>query len=450
MILISCPNNNIPERSYAIDVLFSDILEFKTNNYSVRFCDHLKDYELTTDSCKLIIEDHFVNQHPEPLSYLEKSNIPDKLNIFHGLGMVLPIIYGEDRLEQVNGVTILGLDIFASIFFMLTRWEESLLGREEKGDCDETEFFAVKYGFFNRPIVNEYAELLRTLFLFDFPSPKRQYKVILSHDVDGFITPSWKRIGQDFILQTIHGTPKNTILNLTWREKIKYKRAFPSSYSQFEMYTSLCEKYSIPEWFYFKVCRKGEKEATYFYDDVQTHEIVQRLKRKNSPFFVFGFHPSQSVFANSTQWDMELSRIIELLDDKPNIGRNHHLLYNFDILRSWEYINNEPIHISNCVFHKRHGFRSGVCVPYSLFDIFQRRVMNLIEHPCQIMDTVIRYDEKSKTEEERWHDAQCCIDQVMKHQGELVLTWHIYIRNKDIINTYFQWCKKIVQYAVNK
>ena len=49
------------------------------------------------------------------------------------------------------------------------------------------------------------------------------------------------------------------------------------------------------------------------------------------------------------------------------------------------------MHISNCVFHKRQGFRSGVCVPYRLFDLYQRRVMNLIEHPCQIMDCCAGY-----------------------------------------------------------
>ena len=76
--------------------------------------------------------------------------------------------------------------------------------------------------------------------------------------------------------------------------------------------------------------------------------------------------------------------------------------------------------------------------------------MNLIEHPCQIMDTVIRYDEKNKSEEERWDDIQTIIDEVRKHQGEMVLTWHIYIRNKKIIQDYFHWCEKVMRYAVIK
>ena len=76
--------------------------------------------------------------------------------------------------------------------------------------------------------------------------------------------------------------------------------------------------------------------------------------------------------------------------------------------------------------------------------------MNLMEHPCQIMDTVIRYDEKTKSQEARWEEVRCIIDQVRKHQGELVLTWHIYIRNVKLIKDYYQWCEKTVQYAVNR
>lgn len=450
MILITCPNNNIPERTYAIKTLLVDVLGYKQEDYAIQFKGGVSDYELSLANNKLIIEDHFFNHYVEPLSYLNTGSVPTSLNWFHGLGLELPMIYGEDKYIQNEKSVIVGLDIFASTFFMLTRWEESLLGREEKGDCDETRLFAVKHGIFNRPIVNEYADFLRKMLPSDLPISKRKYEVVLSHDVDGFVTPTWTRIAKDFVKQTIHGAPKNKVLNLTWKEEIKYKRAFPTAYDQFEWYTALCEKHDIPEWFYFKVCGRGETEATYLYDDKQTKEIVGRLKRKNNPNFVFGFHPSQNMFGNKQQWDKEVARITSLLQKKPSIGRNHHLLYNHETMRLWENITDTPLHISNCVFHKRQGFRSGVCVPYRLFDLYQRRIMNLVEHPCQIMDTVIRYDEKVKTEEERWIDVQSAIDFVKQYQGELVLTWHIYIRNKKLIQDYFKWCEKVVQYAVNE
>ena len=449
MIQIICPNNNIPERTYAIEVLFTEVLGCKMDGYNIQFGD-VKNYELNINDCRITIEDHFFNHHTEPLSYLKQENIPTAVHYFHGLGLDIPIIYGEDKFIQDGNSVTVGLDIFASTFFMLTRWEESLLGREEKGDCDESQLFCVKQGLHQRPVVNEYADLIRKLLPSNVSLSTRNYEVVLSHDVDGFLTPTWTQIAKDIVKQTIHGAPKNKVLNLTWKEEIKYKQAFPSAFSQFELYTTLTEKYNISEWFYFKVCGKGETEATYLYDDKQTKEIVERLKRKNNPNFELGFHPSQNMFGNKQQWDKEVSRITKLLQQKPIIGRNHHLLYNHETLRFWESIMDAPLNISNCVFHKRQGFRSGVCVPYHLFDLFQRRVMNLIEHPCQVMDTVIRYDAKTKSEKERWDDVNTMIEQVKKHKGELVLTWHIYIRNKKLIMDYFKWCKKTIQYAVNE
>lgn len=448
MIQITCPNNNIPERTYAIHALLSDVLGCNRSEYIVQFRDDVHNYELDVDGKQYTIEDHFFNRFVEPLSYLKIDNKPEELFFFHGLGLELPIIYGEDKFVQKENGAVIGLDIFASTFFMLTRWEEFLLGREEKGDCDESQLFCVRLGIHQRPIVNEYANFIRRLLPSDISLSMRNYEVVLSHDVDGFLTPSWFQIAKDIVKQTIHGAPKNKVLNLTWKEEIKYKRAFPSAYSQFELYTALTEKYNIPEWFYFKVCGKGETEATYLFDDKQTIDVVEKLKRKNNPNFVLGFHPSQNMFGKKEQWDKEVSRITDLIKETPNIGRNHHLLYNHETLRMWESISNSPLDISNCVFHYRQGFRSGVCVPYHLFDLYQRQEMSLVEHPCQIMDTVIRYNGKTKSVDERWCDIQTVVEQVKKYQGELVLTWHIYIRNKKLIQDYYRWCEKTVYYAI--
>ena len=37
MIEIVCPNNNIPERTYAINALLSDVLGCKQEDYNIRY-----------------------------------------------------------------------------------------------------------------------------------------------------------------------------------------------------------------------------------------------------------------------------------------------------------------------------------------------------------------------------------------------------------------------------
>lgn len=452
MLKIICPSNNIPERNYAITVLFNELLGCDLSSEAICFDNSVEHYEIQGGGKKVVVEDHFFQKYPDPLTYLDQSHIPSSLNYFHAKDMEIPIIYGEDKyVENEESITI-GLDIFASTFFMLTRWEESLLGREEKGDCDENQLFAVKMNIYQRPIVHEYEELLRLLFSdCGMTFRERKYNVVMSHDVDGFLTPSYRDVVKSVIRQLRYGPPKNKVLNLTWKEKLKYKRTFPDAFCQFEMYTSLCRNYDIPEWFYFKVCDTGEEECTYKYDAIETKEVVKRLKKENNPKIMLGFHPSQSTLGNEKQWDKEQDRINSLIGYAPEIGRNHHLLSNYKMLRMWEKMAKNvlegDLEISNCVFHNKIGYRSGMAIPYHLFDIYERRPMKLREHPCQVMDTVIRYHRKDKTEKEIWEEIKPVVESTKKYECELVLTWHIYIRNKKLICDYYKWCENVVHYA---
>ena len=455
MIRITCPNNNIPERTYSIDVLFKELLGLKGEQYDILFDNHIDCYLIKYNDKTIVIEDHFFIRYPEPLSYLSSENLPKELKFFHGLGLEIPILYGVDKFICDGNKTIVGIDVFASTFFMLTRWEESLLGREENGDCDENELFCVKNEIFTRPIVHEYEYLLK-LLLADcgIQGKNRKYNVVMSHDVDGFLTPTFGDIIWSLVRQFRYGPPKNKVLNLTWQEKIKYKQSFPDAICQFALYAELCKKYNIPEWFYFKVCNVGEKECTYTFDASQTKEVVKWLKNQIDEKIVLGFHPSQNTFENDKQWGKEIERIKDLLGFAPQIGRNHHLLFNYKMLRMWEkFAERTPdgvIEISNCVFHNHIGFRSGVASSYHLFDIFERKPMRLYEHPCQIMDTVIRYHRKKESEEDIWNEIKSVVRYAQKYECELVLTWHIYIRNKKLISDYFKWCEDIVKYAVNQ
>ena len=454
MIQITCPSNNIPERTYAINIIFNELMGCGLDLNSIVFSDDAEEYTIGVGDKRLIVEDHFFNYYREPLSYLNNENLPKELHYFHARGMEIPIIYGVDRYSESGNTITIGLDIFASTFFMLSRWEESLYGRDEEGDCKETKLFTVVNNIHKRPIVHEYEFFLRDILQdLNISLKQRSYKVVMTHDVDGLITPSWMRIIKDFKFRIKNGPLPASPLNMTWRQKMGYKLFFPNEYKQVGLYVDLCEKYNVPEWFYFKVCAANEVESTYTYDDSRVQKVIDKLVSLNSTNIQLGFHPSQSTFNNENQWNQECQRISRLLGFNPKIGRNHHLLFNLYTLRLWESSLAEQksqFDISNCVFHGRHGFRSGIAVPYPIFDYYQRRQMELREHPNHIMDTVIRYQVKTMSDEERYNDIKTVVDSVSKYNGELVLTWHIYLRKKQLILDYFDWCIKTIEYATEK
>lgn len=450
IIKITCPDNNRSERTYAIDALLIDVLGFSRNDYDIQFIDGAEAYVLDTCSKQIVVEDHFFNIHKTSLSYLTIENVPKTLAYFHCFNQSLPIVYGVDKfIQEENRITI-GLDVFASTFFMLTRWEEYLIGREESGDCDESLLFTVKNGISSRPIVDEYGALIKYFLKDDddvhFPK-KRVFDVVLTHDVDAIITPTWKQL---FCCLFKRVSLRKITFNksLTWWKTLQYKLLYPDEFSQFRLYSNLATCNCLSEWFYFKVCKSGEKEATYSFEDNKTINVVSLLKRQKNLKKMFGFHPSQSTFNNPSQWKTETTRIQELLGQPIKIGRNHHLLYNHDMLLLWESLSrgDEDILISNSVFHSRLGFRSGITGPYRLFDCFLRRPMKLIEYPCHIMDTAIM-NHKYFSESEAWEDIKSIIDAVKLYNGVLVLTWHILIRDPRLLKQYFKLCEKAIEYA---
>ncbi len=450
MIKIYCPSNNIPERRYSIEVLFNYLMGCNVSEDSICFRDDVDDYIVKVGEKQMVIEDHFFSKYPEPLSYMKESFLPKELTFLHAKGETIPIIYGVDKYIETDDDITIGLDIFASTFFMLTRWEESIYGRDQKGDCNEDLLFGVVHGIYKRPVVNEYEFFLRgILSRWGVKMQDREYKVVMTHDVDGLVTPTWSGIIRSLLFQMKTGCHQR----LSWQQKIAYRRAFPDAYSQIAVYLKLCEQYNIPEGFLFKVCAPKEKESTYSYNDMRVKDVVERLKylNNNNNQILLGFHPSQSTINNYEQWKSESHRIKELLGGEPSVGRNHHLLYNPQMLRWWEesFSTEGCFDISNCVFHRHQGFRSGMVVDYPIFDFYERRQMHLMEHPNPIMDTAIRLSAKNNNNELIDSEVKEVIAMMKRYKGELLLTWHIYIREKELIIKYIKQAEEIVPYAVN-
>lgn len=106
-----------------------------------------------------------------------------------------PILFGTPVVKttinkQGNKRLVIHADIIASAFFLLTRYEEVIRRevRDTFGRFPGRESLPYRAGFINRPIVDEYAAMLRQWLRevgVDIPEPPRAVdKVYLTHDVD--------------------------------------------------------------------------------------------------------------------------------------------------------------------------------------------------------------------------------------------------------------------------
>jgi hypothetical protein len=170
MLKITIPNNNIEERKYILDIILDEFLglDFKTEIKNEK---EQSDWIIELENRnKLIIQDHFFNKYKNDLEYLELKNIPAKVdfiqNEFTNEKNIITI-YGNSKIETINQefkTIVCKVDIFASSFFMLTRWEEHVNEkRDNHNRFSAYDSMAYKNNFLERPIVDEYVYMLKNM-----------------------------------------------------------------------------------------------------------------------------------------------------------------------------------------------------------------------------------------------------------------------------------------------
>ena len=435
---ISCPCNNIVERRYVVDILLGRFLNL---DYVISFDGSVDAYVISKAGKKLVVEDHFFCFYPKALSYLTVEALPSSLSWFEVeyYSKKLPIIYGQNKLVHSSDSVVCGLDIFASSFFMLTRWEEYVLGRNEKGKCDEDMLFCVRQGIYQRPVVNEYIELLTTLlkYLDCSTHASLNFSVKITHDVDRVYLSGWK----EMLTNAFHlfsqgmGMKAWTLL----RDYCWYKLFMPHPFDTFESFRNLSEKYGFKDEFYFKACEKGEKGYTYSCDEPI---VVTQIKKIVSRGHMVGYHPSETTFKNHLQFELEVGRLKKVASNVVN-GRNHGLYFSAETYRDWMDLAFEAV--SNYGFQKRCGFRCGICYPFPVFDVFERKTFSVVEYPFLLMDTVLlRTMPDLKT---AFSEMTVIIDIVKYYGGIVCVNWHTNVYNMRKMMKYKGLYEKVLAYV---
>ena len=76
----------------------------------------------------------------------------------------VPILFGEEITENINGTLIIHADIIAGTYFLISRYEEMVRSktRDAHNRFPGKESLPYKAGFIDRPIIEEWGALLRT------------------------------------------------------------------------------------------------------------------------------------------------------------------------------------------------------------------------------------------------------------------------------------------------
>ena len=393
MIQITIPDNNINERKYILDIIFNEFLglEYKLAAGSKK----LESYEIELgNGNKLIFEDHFFNKFPNDLEYLKFENIPRTISYQQKTSNSfipendIPVLYGHSKSNIKNSTLIsCSIDIFASIFFMLSRWEEYVnKNRDSHERFPSTLSLAFKNNFLDRPVVNEYVEMLKNMLKYLDNNSKfkiQNSKLFLTHDVDElYMWKSWKQVFKVGVGDII----KRKSISLALERVAEYflirRKKINDPFDTFDWLMDKSEGINVKSRFYFMSGGVTDYDNKYKIDETKSLELIEKIKERGH---IIGIHPSYNAFNDTIQFKKELDLLEQTVGQKIVEGREHYL--RFEVPTTWQIWEDNGMQVdSTCGYADKEGFRCGTADEFSVFNILTRKKLKLKERPLIFMD----------------------------------------------------------------
>ena len=341
MLIISHPDNCSPERTYIFDVLLTDFLGIE---YVAKPSSATK-VEITFNNRTLTLRDDFfqiakgawLKKESLPIQPLEKWDSSSIASYIKLMDKDVPVIFGKPLVKLGKKECHIGIDIFGSCFFMLARYEEVV-----KADRDNHDRFpskaslAFQEGFLDRPIVNEYLEILWACIHHlwpNIPRKQRSFQMHVTADMDrpygsSVQTPVrlLRQIGGDLLVRE---SPGQAVRSLISGFKIRTNDfSHDQKYSLFSWMMDVNEKANNTMVFYLMAGISSHKaDGSYSLDEPVIRKLLKQISSRGHEI---GLHPSYETYQNLSLISQEVQALQRVLDeekiDQEHLGSRQHYL----------------------------------------------------------------------------------------------------------------------------
>lgn len=446
MLRIVLPNSYISERTYILNVILKCFWDF---DYEIECDAGIKSTFIYCENGCVEIPDVFLGGSEG--KWLTKESLPhvplDVIDIsFDGLDIKqIPVIFGRTNddgqyIKMEDRKAYLGVDIFGSAFFMLTRYEEIVIKKRDGYDrFPVEESLAYKENFLTRPIINEYTEILWKLLKHVSPDIQRKekiYRVIPTHDID-------KPFGMvyDSPVQILRHFASDLIVTKSLKQTCKRFRDLcrmilaKDSYIEekketFKFILQQSCKHNLKDVFFFMNTKASWRDGNYTVDEPEVLDLIKELVHEGH---FIGLHPSFVSYADKCEIcseTMEINKILGKAGCKGIVGARQHYL-KWKNPDTWQFYENAGIPFDSTMTYAGHvGFRAGICYPYPVFNLMTRKGLNLIERPLIVMDGSL-YDYMKLSHDEALLKIKELADECKKYNGEFILLWHNTMLDKN-------------------
>lgn len=335
--------------------------------------------------------------------------------------------------EYIEDKCLIHYDILGLVYWMLVRVEEFRdvpLDSHDRFSAKQSH--AYKYGYLERPIVDEWLDILKQVVLNLFPNiqlKQHQFMQYISHDVDrpskfGFATlPKLIRgLGSELLREkNILSLFTAPYIRLTSGQKISTL----DPYNSFSWIMDVVEQNNLKTSFYF-ICGGNHKlDADYSLNSLAIHNLLKNIYSRGHEI---GLHPSYETYLNSTQLHAEFSNLRNIcnslgIKQKEWGGRMHYLRWKQDVtLSAWD---NVGLNYDSTLAYADHaGFRCGTCYEFTAFDHQLDKILNLRIRPLIVMEATVFYYEKYGITDSAYERMNELKYKCKLMQGQFSLLWH--------------------------
>jgi hypothetical protein len=353
----------------------------------------------------------------------------------------LPVVFGRrlpngSFFEDSAGRNALGIDIFGSAFFMLTRYEELVsAARDAHGRFPAAFSLAHRERFLDRPVVNEYLELLWSSLRRLWPRLERRpvrFRERLTHDVDWAFYARLPALSQmraaagDVLVRR---DPALGVARLRSYVRTRGGNLDADVCNTFDFLMDQSERRALRSAFYFiagGAGTGGDEMSPYSLEDAWIRRLLRRIHERGHEI---GLHGSYESFRSTTQLRAEfatLQRVCleEGIEQDSWGGRQHYLRFeNPATWQAWEECG--LAYDSTLAYPEAPGFRCGVCFEYPVFNLRTRRRLGLTERPLIVMEASLLDRQYLRLPA----DTALARIQELRHRcrrfgGEFNLLWH--------------------------
>ncbi|MBN1422180.1 MAG: polysaccharide deacetylase family protein [Planctomycetes bacterium] len=332
----------------------------------------------------------------------------------------LPLLFGEPEIERSGRVLSVRADIIASAYFLLTRYEEMVRPdvRDLHGRFPGQQSIAFRGGMIERPLVDEYAALLRGWLEScgaSCPAPDPRLRLFVTHDVDhiDFCRPWWSRLKAD-VKRLLGGGAKPA------------RRPRPSSREgvleeSFERLEHLDRTRTMPPIYFFLGSAPADVNGNY---DVLSKPVRRLLRRLIEGGAAIGLHLSYEA-GKDIGAIAEEKRNLEDAAGIPIRRNRHHYLRWQEIEDGYALAAAGIDWDSTLAYADVAGFRLGTARPIPLFDPKACRPMGIEEHPLIVMDrTLHKTIYMNLGYEGALEKLRTLVRNAARLGGEFVVLWH--------------------------